>query len=68
MTDIKKDFGTTVYVVPGSPEDRERRTDDAIKRFKRRVERYKILDELKERQFYIKPSTLKKEKRKKRRV
>ena len=64
MSEITKDFGTTVYVVPGSSEDRERRTDDAVKRFKRRVERYRILDELKERQFYTKPSTLKKEKKK----
>ena len=65
MIEEKKDFGATVYVASGTPEDREKRSDDAIKRFKRRVERYKILDEVKERQYYIKPYLEKKVKRKK---
>lgn len=65
MPEEKVDFGTTVYVVAGSHEDRVKRTDDALKRFRRRVERYKVLDELKERQFYSKPSYIKNKKRKK---
>ncbi len=65
MIEEKKDFGATVYVAPGTPEDREKRAEDAIRRFKRRVDRYKILDEVKERQYYVKPSLEKKLKRKK---
>lgn len=65
MQEDRVDFGTTVFVNKGTSEDRERRADDAIKRFRRRTERYKVLDELKERQYYIKPSDIRHKKRKK---
>ena len=40
------------------------RVDDAIRKFKKKMEIAKILDEYKRNQYYIKPSLAKREKRK----
>lgn len=48
----QKDFGMTVYVG-------EKGIDEAIRRFRKRVEKSGILDEVKEHQTYKKPSEIK---------
>lgn len=48
---INRDYGTCVYVT--------KTVDEALKKFKKRVERFRIMDEIKSRQFYDKPSVVK---------
>jgi ribosomal protein S21 len=45
----QKDYGMTVFVG-------ERGIEEAIRRFKKRVEKSEILDFYKEKQYYVKPS------------
>lgn len=52
---MPKDTGLTVYVDGTNIES-------AIKRFRKRVEKFKIIDEFKERRFYDKPSAIKNKK------
>lgn len=42
----------------------EGRLDDALRRFKKKLESSKLMDEYKSKQFYLKPSLAKREKRK----
>ena len=56
-----KDTGIVVVVNGTSKEDIE----SAIHRFKKKVERSRILDECKQRQYYVKPSAQKKLKKQK---
>lgn len=51
-----KDFGLTVYV--NGTEKRD--LDNALKRFKRRIEKSRVLEIYKRKQFYVKPSVAKK--------
>lgn len=55
-----KDEALTVYVNGPEVED----LNFAIIRFRKRIEKAGVLDELKERQFYLKPSIKKRLKRK----
>lgn len=56
-----KDFGLTVFVTGNEKEH----LNNALKRFKRRVEKSKVLDIYKDKQQYTKPSDRKKYERKK---
>jgi len=56
-----KDTGIVVVVNGTSKED----VESAIHRFKKKVERSGILDEYKQRQYYVKPSAQKKLKKQK---
>lgn len=42
----------------------DNRIDDALRRFKKKMESSKVMDEYKNKQFYLKPSLAKREKRK----
>jgi len=46
----------TIQVEAGTPADREKRMDNAIKRFNSRVTKSGLMNELREREFYTKPS------------
>ena len=50
-----------VIIVKAGPQDTN---DQVIKKFKKKVQSDQILTEIKEREFYKKPSVIKKEKRK----
>ena len=54
----QRDFGTTVYA------HNHPSVESMIKRFKKRVSRAGILEEYRERMYYIKPSERKRRKRK----
>ena len=56
-----KDTGTRVYVYDNN-------IVDALRRFKRRVEKSKVLDIVRERQFYEKPSAKKLSLKKRKRI
>lgn len=52
-----KDYGLTVYVG-------EKGIDEALRRFKKRIEKAGVLEEVYERKYFVKPSAIKREKRK----
>ena len=49
----------TIQVEQGSPADRIQRADIAIKKFNSRVTKSGLMNELKEREFFVKPSLIK---------
>lgn len=46
----------TIQVEAGTPADREKRADMAIKKFNSRVVKSGLMNELKDREYYTKPS------------
>lgn len=49
----------TINVESGTPADRIQRADIAIKKFNSRVTKSGLMNELKEREFFVKPSLIK---------
>lgn len=46
----------TINVEAGTPADRERRADIAIKKFNSHITKSGLMNELREREFFVKPS------------